>query len=151
MNAFIASCSRHGRGNKKAVVEEVARHIGKPEREIGRYFATFWGTHPFGKDGGSSSSSSSARKSGGSYREGRYKELPDWEIHLKRVERGEVRIQKQAEIVDMIQRKIARCRGDPLESLSIDYGHTTMAGYSEKEDRYLVVKINELGLDQVSE
>jgi hypothetical protein len=56
------------------------------------------------------------------------------------VERGEQKIQRQADIMAAVKRKIERYR-DPYNELRLSYGPNKGKAFSEEEDRFLLCKV----------
>ncbi|GAB4816506.1 hypothetical protein N2152v2_003552 [Parachlorella kessleri] len=113
-NAFVRACEKYGR----AAVADVAREIeGKTEDEVREYSRVFWQ---------------------------RYQELNDWERIIKNIERGEQRIQRQADIMAAIAAKLERYK-NPWQELRIQYGPAKGKAYTEEEDRFLVCMMHKLG------
>lgn len=61
----------------------------------------------------------------------------DWEKFIKNIERGEQRIARKDEMMQAIERKLARYR-NPWYELKIQYGQNKGKLYTEEDDRFLV-------------
>ncbi|KAL6767714.1 hypothetical protein ACKKBF_B36355 [Auxenochlorella protothecoides x Auxenochlorella symbiontica] len=113
-NAFVRACEKYGRTQLSDIAREVE---GKTEAEVREYAATFWS---------------------------RVGELNDADRILKNIERGEQRIQRQADIMTAIATKLEKYR-NPWQEVRIAYGPAKGKAYTEEEDRFLVCKVHELG------
>jgi SWI/SNF-related matrix-associated actin-dependent regulator of chromatin subfamily A member 5 len=118
--AFVRACERHGRGNLAAVAADVE---GKSQREVERYAAVFWA---------------------------RFSELGDHERVLRQIEKGEQKIQRQADIMTAIRRKLSAYR-DPWQELRLAYGQSKGRAFTEEEDRFLLCTVDALGYGQWEE
>lgn len=113
-NAFVRACEKYGRHN----LPDVAREIeSKSEEEVRAYAKVFWE---------------------------RYTEINDHEKHIKNIERGEQRIQRQQDIMAAIATKLGQYR-NPWQELRIQYGAAKGKAYTEEEDRFLVCMMHKLG------
>lgn len=118
--AFTKACEKFGRADIANIAKEVE---GKSEEEVRAYAAVFWA---------------------------RNQELDDADKVIKGIERGEQKIQRMTDVMDMIRRKVLRYR-DPYNELRLQYGPSKGKAYSEEEDRFLVCKVNDLGYGQWEE
>ncbi|KAL4858477.1 ISWI chromatin-remodeling complex ATPase [Chlorella vulgaris] len=113
-NLFVRACERHGRHN----LAEVAREIeSKTEEEVRAYAEVFWA---------------------------RYTEINDYEKHIKTIEKGEQRIQRQHDIMHAIATKLEKYK-NPWQELKLQYGQNKGKAYNEEEDRFLVCMMHRLG------
>jgi len=120
-NAFVRGCEMFGRHDLTNVTQEVE---GKSEREVAKYASVFFK---------------------------RYRELKDWEKIMRRIENGEQKIQRRAEISNYLSKKVTRTK-NPWVQLRIDYGGDRPGkGYSEEIDRFLVCMTNQLGFGRWEE
>ena len=79
--SFCASIERFGRFDIINIVKDVSNQCGKSEREVKRYYVSFWLN---------------------------YKRLSDWKKTIEKIEKGERRILKLRQIRDTIQFKVER-------------------------------------------
>ncbi|KAK9812302.1 hypothetical protein WJX73_000685 [Symbiochloris irregularis] len=113
-NAFVRACEKYGR----QALEDITREVeGKSETEVREYAKVFWARH---------------------------QELNDWERVIKNIERGEQRIQRQADIMTAIAAKMERYR-NPWQELRLQYGANKGKAYTEEEDRFLLCMTHQLG------
>lgn len=79
----------------------------------------------------------------------RYKEIADWQKHLKTIEDGEEKLKKVETQRKMLRKKMSQYRV-PLQQLKINYSVSTTNKkvYSEEEDRFLLVQLDKHGLDK---
>ncbi|KAG5438230.1 hypothetical protein PCANB_003081 [Pneumocystis canis] len=75
----------------------------------------------------------------------RYTEIDGYERYIGQIEAGEGRIQKQDRQTKLLHEKISQYRA-PLQQLKIMYNQNKGKSYTEEEDRFLLVKLNEYGL-----
>ncbi|KTW28151.1 hypothetical protein T552_02010 [Pneumocystis carinii B80] len=75
----------------------------------------------------------------------RYSEIDGYERYIGQIEAGEGRIQKQDRQTKLLHEKISQYRA-PLQQLKIMYNQNKGKSYTEEEDRFLLVKLNEYGL-----
>ncbi|EMR09698.1 hypothetical protein PNEG_01885 [Pneumocystis murina B123] len=75
----------------------------------------------------------------------RYSEIDGYERYIGQIEAGEGRIQKQDRQTKLLHEKISQYRA-PLQQLKIIYNQNKGKSYTEEEDRFLLVKLNEYGL-----
>merc|ERR1712241_1375834 len=73
-----------------------------------------------------------------------YKEIIDFEKHIKNIEKGEQRIQRQADIVHIIESKLNRYQ-NPWRELKFNYGPSKGKAYNEDEDRFMLCMTHKLG------
>ncbi|WIA10295.1 hypothetical protein OEZ86_000436 [Tetradesmus obliquus] len=112
--AFVRAAEKFGRTELDKIAGEVE---GKAKEEVVAYSQVFWA---------------------------RYQELPDWEKVLKNIERGELKIQRQADIMAAIRGKLEQYR-NPWQELKIAYGANKGKAYTEEEDRFIICCIAKLG------
>lgn len=117
---FINGSARYGRENYKLIEREVD---GKTAEEIEAYAHAFWG-------------------------EEKYKLVENYEKLIAQVEEGESRIQKVQHQKELLRKKLRQVR-NPLHQLKLNYSVSTTNKkvYTEEEDRFLLVKMNEFGID----
>ena len=113
--AFIRGCERFGRTDLVNITKELDG--SKTEEQVREYAAVFWE---------------------------RYRELDEWEKHIKTIERGESRIQRNQDIMSALARKVSKYK-NPVNELKIHYGPNKGKAFTEEEDRYLVCAVHELG------
>ncbi|GBG00203.1 chromatin-remodeling complex ATPase chain, partial [Raphidocelis subcapitata] len=112
--AFVRACEKYGRDRLDQIAGELDT---KSLDEVKAYAAAFWA---------------------------RYQELNDWEKVIKNIERGEQKIQRQADIMAALRAKIERYR-NPWQDLKVAYGQAKGKAYNEEEDRFILCKTHELG------
>ncbi|KAI8096387.1 SNF2 family N-terminal domain-containing protein [Halteromyces radiatus] len=112
---FINACTKYGRHDLENIAAEME---GKTLDEVKRYSKVFWS---------------------------RYKEIPDYERQLAKIEKGESDLEKQAEIQQQLTEKVSRHRV-PLAQMKINYTQPTKGKhYTEDEDRFLVIMLEKYG------
>lgn len=116
--AFVRGCERHGRHDLSLIMEEIGPT--KTEQEVQAYAKVFWE---------------------------RISELNDSEKILQRIEEGEKKREKVSKTEAMLRRKIGLYRL-PQQQLKINYGNGTAKGkgWSEDEDRFLLIRLARYGL-----
>jgi len=118
-NAFIRGSEKFGRGDCTAIAQEVE---GKTLAEIKEYHDVFWV---------------------------RYKELTDWERIINVITKGEERIEKKVRMKKALAQKVSNYQKPEIQ-LKISASFSSMLKnkkYIEDEDRFLVCKLNEIGMD----
>jgi len=113
-NNFVRACEKYGREAIESVAEEVE---GKTLEEVQEYSDVFWD---------------------------RYKELNDYERYLRNIERGEAKIQRYNDIMDILANKIDQFK-NPWRELTFNYGQNKGKGFTEEEDRFLICMVHKLG------
>ncbi|KAF5841595.1 P-loop containing nucleoside triphosphate hydrolase protein [Dunaliella salina] len=113
-NSFVRVCEKYGRDNVAQIATEIE---GKTEEEVREYSKVFWA---------------------------RYKELSDWEKVIKNIERGEQKIQRQADIQNAIANKLDKYK-NPWQELKLVYGANKGKAYTEDEDRFILCMVHKLG------
>ena len=113
-NYFIRANEKHGREDIAAIANDIE---GKTYEEVKEYSEAFWR---------------------------RYKEIIDFEKHIKNIEKGEQRIQRQADIVHIIESKLNRYQ-NPWRELKFNYGPSKGKAYNEDEDRFMLCMTHKLG------
>lgn len=113
-NAFVRACEKYGRSAISSIAQEIE---GKSEDEVASYSKVFWK---------------------------RYKELNDWEKHINNIERGEKKIQRQADIMNAIAMKLDKYK-NPWQELKVAYGANKGKAYTEEEDRFILCMVHRLG------
>lgn len=124
-NNFLRACGRHGRGNLQAIAADVD---SKAPAEVERYAKAFWSR---GVEGGGLSEAERERA-------------------IRDIEKGEQRIQKQADTMAAIRRKLAQYK-DPWQELKLAYGQSKGRAFTEEEDRFLLCATDALGYGQWEE
>lgn len=116
---FINGSSTYGRNNYEGISQQCQN---KDAAEIKQYAKVFWQ---------------------------RYKEIADWQKHLKTIEDGEEKLKKVETQRKMLRKKMSQYRV-PLQQLKINYSVSTTNKkvYSEEEDRFLLVQLDKHGLDK---
>lgn len=115
---FINGSHYYGRSN----YEGIASHCqNKNAAEVKQYAKVFWQ---------------------------RYKEIADWQKHIKHIEEGEEKLRKIEHQRKMLRKKMSMYRV-PLQQLKINYSVSTTNKkvYSEEEDRFLLVQLDKHGVD----
>jgi SWI/SNF-related matrix-associated actin-dependent regulator of chromatin subfamily A member 5 len=115
---FINGSAKYGRNNYEGISDEVD---GKTTSEIKDYAKVFWK---------------------------KFRTIQGWERHIGVVEEGEARTRKTEEQKRLLALKLKQYR-NPLQQMKINYtvSTTNKKVYSEEEDRFLLVKLNEHGVD----
>uniref|UniRef100_A0A7S3EZ92 SANT domain-containing protein n=1 Tax=Haptolina ericina TaxID=156174 RepID=A0A7S3EZ92_9EUKA len=115
-NNFINACTNWGRHDLPKVAKEVE---GKTDQEVAKYAAVFFK---------------------------RFREIKNWESHLRKIDKGEQLLQRKTEIANALNKKVSRTK-NPWVQLRIDYGSASSRGkqFSEENDRFLVCMTNHLG------
>ncbi|KZW00246.1 hypothetical protein EXIGLDRAFT_639641 [Exidia glandulosa HHB12029] len=114
---FIKGLEKHGRG---AAAHLIAQEIdGKGPDDVEAYQKVFWQ---------------------------RWQTLSDYEKLKQRIDEGQARRDKDASMVQMLERKIASVRY-PMQELHLNYPTTKGKIYSEEEDRYLLCRLHYYGLN----
>ncbi|KAI6171188.1 Transcription activator [Aphelenchoides bicaudatus] len=104
----------------RADTAAIASDIGtKTEEEVSEYSKVFWN---------------------------RFKELTDHERVLAGIERGEQKIVKKKSTKRALDAKISKYIA-PYHQLQLHYGSTKCKNFTEDEDRFLLCKLHELGID----
>jgi SWI/SNF-related matrix-associated actin-dependent regulator of chromatin subfamily A member 5 len=124
-NNFLRACARHGRGNLQAIAQDVD---AKPPKEVERYARAFWSR---GVEGGGLSE-------------------PVRDHAIREIEKGEAKIQRVADIMTAIRRKLAQYK-DPWQELKLAYGQSKGRAFTEEEDRFLLCAVDALGYGQWEE
>lgn len=116
---FINGSSTYGRNNYDGIAMQCQN---KNAAEVKQYAKVFWQ---------------------------RYKEIADWQKHLKTIEDGEEKLKKVETQRKMLRKKMSQYRV-PLQQLKINYSVSTTNKkvYSEEEDRFLLVQLDKHGLDK---
>jgi SWI/SNF-related matrix-associated actin-dependent regulator of chromatin subfamily A member 5 len=116
--AFVRGCERYGRHDLTLIGEEIGPT--KTPEEVQTYSKVFWQ---------------------------RLSELNDSEKILQRIEEGEKKREKVSKTEAMLKRKIGLYRL-PQQQLKINYGNGTAKGkgWSEDEDRFLLIHLAKYGL-----
>ncbi|ROV89011.1 hypothetical protein VSDG_08708 [Cytospora chrysosperma] len=115
---FINGSHYYGRSN----YEGIASHCqNKNPAEVKQYAKVFWQ---------------------------RYKEVADWQKHIRHIEEGEEKLRKIEHQRKMLRKKMSMYRV-PLQQLKINYSVSTTNKkvYSEEEDRFLLVQLDKHGVD----
>jgi len=115
---FINGSARSGRTNYEGIAQEVD---SKDPDEIKQYAKVFWK---------------------------RYKEIAEWEKHIRNIEEGEERTAKVVKQGQLLRKKLGMYRV-PLQQLKLNYtvSTTNKKVYTEEEDRFLLVQLDKFGLD----
>ncbi|RYD84284.1 MAG: hypothetical protein EOP84_05935 [Verrucomicrobiaceae bacterium] len=106
---FVKASAKHGRGE----VEKIAKDMGRPLDEVGRYARAFWERGP--------------------------RDLPpsEWERVTKQIEKGEKRLEEISRLTAATGRLIGMFE-DPWEELSFRNVGNTGRIFTSVEDRYLL-------------
>lgn len=116
--AYIRALETYGRDNTKRIVSGVA---GKTEKEVAKYHEEFWARHT---------------------------ELPNDEELMKRITRGESKIQKEADEKNALKLKMQKYKY-PRYQLRLNYfGTENSTRYSEQEDKLMLCYIYKIGMNQ---
>lgn len=116
--AFVRGCEKYGRNDFAAITEEIGE--AKTERDVKAYSKVFWE---------------------------RIEELNDHEKIIQRIEEGEKKREKVAHLEEMLKKRVEACKM-PQHQLKINYGTGTAKGkgWSEDEDRFLLIRLAKHGL-----
>jgi len=112
--AFCRLSEKHGRENVEAIASEMD---GKTLKEVKDYSAVFWK---------------------------RYEEVADHQRIISNIEKGEQKIQRQADMLKAVREKIAMYK-NPWRELKLSYGPNKFKSFTEEEDRFLLCSIPEVG------
>ncbi|ODV86386.1 hypothetical protein CANARDRAFT_27609 [[Candida] arabinofermentans NRRL YB-2248] len=116
--SFIHNCAKYGRKNIKAIAGDM-KNVS--EEDVKRYSDVFWV---------------------------RYKEIDGHERYINQIEQGEKKLEK----IELQQKFLAdkiRQHEAPLQKMIIQYPpNNSKRLYTEVEDRWLLLKVNEYGLNQ---
>ncbi|ANB14004.1 Isw2p [Sugiyamaella lignohabitans] len=115
---FIHLIAKHGRHNYEAVAADF-NDEDKTADEIKRYSEVFWK---------------------------RYKEIDGYDKYIAQVEQGEERMRKMGRHKELLRQKIEQYEA-PLSTMDVTYPATAKKIYSIEEDRFLLVAINDIGLE----
>ena len=77
-------------------------------------------------------------------------ELNDWKRIDDRIQKGEDKIARIAEIEKLIKTKVKSYK-NPWYSLKFDYGSSRGKSFTEDEDRWLICTVNEIGYGKWAE
>ena len=115
---FINGSAKHGRHNYAGISEEVD---GKDEKQIREYAKVFWQ---------------------------KYKTIADYPKYISTIEAGEERARKLEHQRRMLRKKMEMYRV-PLQQLKLNYSVSTTNKkvYTEEEDRFLLVMLDQFGVD----
>ncbi|CAH1756889.1 1847_t:CDS:10 [Entrophospora sp. SA101] len=109
----------------RTAVEEIAKEVEKSLTDVEKYAKVFWE---------------------------RYKELPNYEELIAKIERGEQKIQQTQEIQGLIKSKVAQYKypGYDIQSSSQNKGKSL---FTDEEDQYLLITLakHEYGTEDVYE
>ena len=115
---FVSASARYGR----KAFDQIAQDVDSKETsDIKEYAGVFWQ---------------------------RYKEIANWERHVSAVEEGEKKTRRVAMQRDLLRKKMGMYRV-PLQQLKLNYtvSTTNKKVYTEEEDRFLLVKLDQYGLE----
>lgn len=121
-NAFIKASEKYGRGDVKMISCEID---GKTYDDVYAYHQTFWERHC---------------------------EIQDHERVIGMIKKGEERIEKRIRMKQALTTKVSQYKNPDIQ-LRVPYSNETknkQAGrkhYTEEEDRFLICKLNALGMD----
>ena len=115
---FINGSARYGRNNHEEIALEVDSKDGA---QIKTFAKVFWK---------------------------RYKEISEWEKHIRNIEEGEERTAKVVKQGQLLRKKMQMYRV-PLQQLKVNYtvSTTNKKVYTEEEDRFLLVMLDRFGLE----
>jgi len=113
-NYFIRANEKHGREDIASIANDIE---GKTFEEVKEYSEAFWA---------------------------RYTEILDFEKHIKNIEKGEQRIARQQEIVQIIEGKLNSYQ-NPWRDLKFSYGPSKGKAFNEDEDRFMLCMTHKLG------
>ncbi|CAG8558323.1 7083_t:CDS:10 [Paraglomus brasilianum] len=113
-NCLINASAKYGRNALESVASEIE---GKTFEEVSAYAEVFWE---------------------------RYRELPNYEEIIAKIDRGEARLRQTMEIQMLLEAKVAKYRS-PLSQMQIQYNQAKGKNYTEAEDRFLLVMLTKYG------
>ncbi|BFZ54456.1 chromatin remodeling complex Adenosinetriphosphatase [Savitreella phatthalungensis] len=116
-HSFLRGCERHGRNDIAAIVAEIGT---KTEQEVKAYSRAF-------------------------FKERRMQDEDMHDKYLAQVEAGEERIRRHEKQAAALRKKVQLYKA-PLTQLKLHYSTNKGKVYSDEEDRFLVVKLHELGM-----
>eukprot|EP00741_Cyanophora_paradoxa_P007456 tig00000128_g7211.t1 len=115
--AYIRACEKYGRKD----IEDVSKEVeGKTPEEVREYHKVFWK---------------------------RYQEIADYEKIIKQIEKGEQKLRRRDEMMEIVRAKVARYR-NPLHELKIAYGSSRGKTFTEDEDRFLLTAVAQHGFGE---
>jgi len=114
---YVAALERFGRQAADEIVSTVAEQTQKEKDEVKKYHDVFWK---------------------------RYKEVEGWDKIIEKIEKGEQKIKRRAEITELLKKKVSAYK-NPTQTLQIEYGATKGKVFTEDEDRFLVIAMYRLG------
>lgn len=114
---YVAAVEKFGRNATEDVVTTVAEQTQKDKEEVRKYHEIFWQ---------------------------RYKEIEGWDKIIEKIEKGEQKLKRRAEIADLLKKKVGESK-NPTQTLEIEYGATKGKVFTEDEDRFLVCSMYRLG------
>ncbi|KAG7812119.1 hypothetical protein KL921_001351 [Ogataea angusta] len=116
--SFVHSCARHGSKSYAAIAADLRT---KSVDDVKAYSEVFWQ---------------------------RYKEIDGWEKYVNQIEQGEKKIQKVLMQQEILSEKVGQYDA-PLQEMNIIYPpNNSKRLYTETEDRFLLMKVNEYGLSR---
>ncbi|KAH3662274.1 hypothetical protein OGAPHI_005523 [Ogataea philodendri] len=116
--SFVHSCARHGSKSYTAIATDLRT---KSVEDVAKYSEVFWQ---------------------------RYREIDGWEKYVNQIEQGEKKIQKILLQQEILWDKVRQYEA-PLQDLNIIYPpNNSKRLYTEVEDRFLLLKVNEYGLSR---
>jgi SWI/SNF-related matrix-associated actin-dependent regulator of chromatin subfamily A member 5 len=74
----------------------------------------------------------------------RYTEINDYEKIITTIEKGEGKIKRVSVVQDLLAQKVTKYK-NPMKDMKFVYGQSKGKHYTEEEDRFLVIKMHELG------
>ena len=114
-NSFVKACERYGREDISSISQDID---GKTFEEVKEYAKVFWKRAE--------------------------SEVLDYERIIKIIEKGEQKIQRQKDIVDIIQGKLD-CYNNPWRDMNFNYGPSKGKSFNIEEDRFLLCMTHKLG------
>jgi len=114
---YVAALEKLGRQAVDEIVTTVAEQTQKEKEEVRKYHDVFWQ---------------------------RYKEVEGWDKIIEKIEKGEQKIKRRAEITELLKKKVGAYK-NPTQTLQIEYGATKGKVFTEDEDRFLVCSMYRLG------
>lgn len=114
--SFLHASELFGRNDLNSISQNIP---GKTEAEVRAYSKVFWDS---------------------------YKKIDGWQKYIKMIEKGEEKLVRSKQIEQVIKKKLNKYKNkDALYEMNFSYGKNDVGNYTIEEDRFLFVKMSELG------